>query len=256
MTERSRIIPCLDILNNNVVKGERFSGMVHKGDPVHMARQYSIGGADEVIILNIHASRGRYEAKSFLSLVNRMAITANVPINVGGGIKSLSDVRDLLSAGADKVSINSQAMSNIDLITTIAQTYGSQCVTVAVDAIKNTRKGFWEVCTHGGSLLSGKEVISWVKQLQYYGAGEILLTSIDKDGTKAGFDLALVRAVSSSASLPIIASGGAGSSLDCAEVIGLGGCSAVLVASILHSGQYLVGGLKKALGFYGISTRG
>lgn len=255
MIERSRVIPCLDVLNNDVVKGERFVSLVHKGDPAQMAQQYSRGGADEVIVLNIHASRGRRETKNFLSLVNKMALATNVPINVGGGIRTLTDVRDLLSAGADKVSINSHAMINIDLVAAVAQTYGSQCVTVAVDAAKNSRRRFWEVSTHGGSLQSNKEIVLWIKQLQYYGAGEILLTSIDKDGTKSGFDLALVKLVSENTTLPIIASGGAGSASDCAEVIGLGRCSAVLTASILHSGQYLISKLKRALGFYGINTK-
>ncbi|AGO28320.1 imidazole glycerol phosphate synthase subunit HisF [Candidatus Tremblaya phenacola PAVE] len=236
---RVRIIPCLDILQNRVVKGRRFQNLIDLGNPIEMCRKYCDGGADELVILNIGATIGGSpeEFIRFCRLINSMAQQIHVPLTVGGGINSVQKARALLNAGADKVSLNSSALSNAPLIRNIANCFGSQCIIAAADVTKNIIKNKWEVCSYSGSLQTGIDINKWASDISYCGAGEILLTSMDHDGTLGGFDLSLVSLVRKHSTLPIIASGGGGCCFDCAEIMKLGEASAVLLASILHSNQ-------------------
>jgi cyclase len=241
-----RIIPCLDILQSRVVKGRRFTNLIDLGDPIEMCQKYCGEGADELVILNIGATieEGPEEFIRFCRLVNSMAQRIHVPLTVGGGINSVQKARALLNAGADKVSLNSSALSNVPLIRDIANCFGSQCIIAAVDVTKSIINNQWEVCSYSGSLPTGIGIDDWVSTIDYYGAGEILLTSMDQDGTLGGFDLSLVSSVRKHSALPVIASGGGGCCFDCAEIMKLGEASAVLLASILHSNRRSVATIK------------
>ena len=228
-----RIIPCLDVKDGRVVKGVNFVGLQDAGDPVDCAKAYDQGGADELVFLDITASHEN--RKIFLDVVQRCAQCVFMPLTVGGGISNLNDIRNLLNAGADKVSINTSAVSEPGLIRQAANKFGVQCIVVAIDA---KRVGdHWEVFTHGGRISTGKDAIDWVKEAQAKGAGEILLTSMDADGTKDGFDIALTKAVTAAVSIPVIASGGAGALEHFYQIFASGGADAALAASVFHYGE-------------------
>ena len=251
-----RIIPCLDVDAGRVVKGVRFVELRDAGDPVAIARQYSEAGADELVFLDITAS---HEARdTLMDVVERVAGEVFIPLTVGGGVRTLPDVRRLLSAGADKVSINTAAISNPDFVREAAYRYGSQCIVVAIDAKNVARKGEpprWEIFTHGGRKPTGIEAIGWAQKLVSLGAGEVLLTSMDKDGTKSGFDLKLTRAMSQSVDVPVIASGGVGSLEDLHDGLEIGCADAVLAASIFHFGTYTIQQAKGFLAERGVVVR-
>jgi cyclase len=232
-----RIIPCLDVSAGRVVKGVNFVGLRDAGNPVEIAHRYSEQGADEITFLDITATSD--ERDLILPIIEQVADQTFIPLTVGGGVRSVADVRRLLNAGADKVGINSAAITQPELVAQAAQKYGSQCIVVAIDA-KSVGAGRWEVFTHGGRKATGLDVLEWAKKMAAFGAGELLLTSMDKDGTRSGFDLALTRAVSDAVDIPVIASGGVGSLQDLADGIKLGGADAVLAASIFHFGQHTV----------------
>jgi len=224
MTLAKRIIPCLDVTNGRVVKGINFVELRDAGDPVEIARRYDEQGADEITFLDITAtSDGR---DLILHIIEAVASQVFIPLTVGGGVRAVDDVRRLLNAGADKISINSAAISNPQLVYDVAQKYGSQCIVVAIDA-KKTAENKWEVFSHGGRKATGLDVIEWAQKMEQLGVGEILLTSMDRDGTKSGFDLALTRAVSDAISVPVVASGGVGGLQDLADGIKLGRADAV-----------------------------
>jgi imidazole glycerol-phosphate synthase subunit HisF len=229
-----RIIPCLDVTNGRVVKGINFVGLRDAGDPVEISRRYGDQGADELTFLDITASSDNRDL--ILRIIEEVAAQVFIPLTVGGGVRKVEDVRRLLNAGADKVSINTSAVQNPRLVADAADRYGSQCIVVAIDA-KRVENG-WEVFTHGGRQATGMDTIEWAKKLQSLGAGEILLTSMDKDGTRNGFDLALTRAVSDAVDVPVIASGGVGNLHHLVEGIVEGHADAVLAASIFHYGDY------------------
>jgi cyclase len=237
MTLAKRIIPCLDVTAGRVVKGVNFVELRDAGDPVEIARRYDEQGADEITFLDITASSD--ERDVILHIIEAVASEVFIPLTVGGGVRAVEDVRRLLNAGADKVSINTSAVTNPQLVFDAAQKYGSQCIVVAIDA-KKSGDGKWEVFTHGGRKSTGLDAVEWAKKMEHLGAGEILLTSMDRDGTKAGFDLALTRAVSDAVSIPVIASGGVGGLQDLADGIKAGKADAVLAASIFHYGQHTV----------------
>jgi imidazole glycerol-phosphate synthase subunit HisF len=248
-----RIIPCLDVRDGRVVKGVNFVGIRDAGDPVECARRYDADGADEITFLDITASHeGR---KAMLNVIERTAEVVFAPLTVGGGVAAPDDVRSLLEAGADKVSINSAAVADPALIGRIADAWGRQVLVVAIDARRNTDGGF-EVFTHGGRRPTGKDVIAWAKQAASLGAGEILLTSMDRDGTRAGYDLELLRAVVDAVEIPVIASGGVGTLEHLREGLGQGGADAALAASIFHDGIYSVQQAKRYLGSHGVLVRG
>ena len=238
-----RIIPCLDVKDGRVVKGVNFVALQDAGDPVDCARAYDRGGADELVFLDITASFEK--RKIFLDVVQRTAECVFMPLTVGGGISNVSDIRNLLNAGADKVSMNTSAVNEPGLIRQAANMFGSQCIVVAIDA-KNV-DGRWEVFTHGGRRPTGRDVIEWAKQAQKLGAGEILLTSMDADGTKNGFDLPLTRAVSAAVNIPVIASGGAGLLEHFYQVFNEGGADAALAASVFHYGEISIPEVKSYL---------
>jgi len=248
-----RIIPCLDVDRGRVVKGVRFVGIRDAGDPAECARAYNEQGADELVFLDITASS---EARPILlEAVRKTAEEVFLPLTVGGGIRSVENARELLRAGADKVSLNTAAVERPNLITEVAEAFGCQCVVLAVDA---KRKGpeKWEVTTHGGRTSTGKDAVDWVKEGVRLGAGEILLTSMDADGTKEGYDLELTRAVSLAVGVPVIASGGAGTKEHFAEVLGeKGGADAALAASLFHFGELTVSQVKRHLQERGIAVR-
>ena len=228
-----RLIPCLDVANGRVVKGVNFINLRDAGDPVELACLYSDEGADELVFLDIKATFEN--RKTLIDLVSRTAKTVKIPFTVGGGIKSIDSINDLLRAGADKVSLNSSAVSNPDLIKDSSKKFGSQCIVIAIDARKKINQdNKWEVYINGGRINTGIDVISWSKKVEELGAGEILLTSMDGDGTQKGYDLELNRSVSEAVKIPVIASGGAGSLNDIYEVFTEGGASAALLASLLH----------------------
>ncbi|MDG2006103.1 MAG: imidazole glycerol phosphate synthase subunit HisF [Thermodesulfobacteriota bacteirum] len=246
-----RIIPCLDIDKGRVVKGVNFVNLVDAGDPVEIATKYSNEGADEITFLDITASNE--ERNIIIDLVERAAEKVFVPLTVGGGVRKFEDIKDLLRAGADKVSINTSAILNPKLVTESAMKFGSQCIVVAVD-IKRKDSG-WEVFTHGGRKPTGLDCMEWVKKMQDYGAGEILLTSMDRDGTKKGYDLEILSILSETINIPIIASGGAGTLEHIAEAFTIGKADAALCASILHFGEYKINDAKNYLSDKGILVR-
>jgi cyclase len=252
MTLAKRIIPCLDVTAGRVVKGINFVELRDAGDPVEIARRYDEQGADEITFLDITAtSDGR---DLILPIIESVASQVFIPLTVGGGVRAVEDVRRLLNAGADKVGVNSAAVTNPQLVKDAALKYGSQCIVVAIDA-KRSSDGRWEVFTHGGRKATGLDVVEWAQKMESYGAGEILLTSMDRDGTKSGFDLALTRAVSDAVSVPVIASGGVGGLQDLADGIKDGHADAVLAASIFHYGQHTVQEAKRFMAERGIPMR-
>jgi len=252
MTLAKRIIPCLDVDNGRVVKGVRFENIRDAGDPVEIARRYNEQGADEITFLDITASH--HGRGTTLHTVERMAAQVFIPLTVGGGVRRVEDIRDLLSAGADKVSINTTAVQNPDFVGEAAARFGSQCIVVAID-VKRTGVERWEIFTHGGRRATGLEALSWAKKMQDLGAGEILLTSMDQDGVKQGYDLAITRAVSETLHIPVIASGGAGTLEHLAAGILEGKADAVLAASIFHFGQHSLPEAKAYLAARGIVMR-
>ncbi len=248
-----RIIPCLDVNAGRVVKGVNFTGLRDAGDPVEVARRYDEQGADEVTFLDITASSdGR---GLILPVIEAVSAEVFIPLTVGGGVRQVSDVRALLNAGADKISMNTAAVSNPRLVADAADRFGSQCIVVAVDAKRDPVHGGWQVYTHGGRTPTGLDVVAWAIEVCRLGAGEILLTSMDRDGTRSGFDLELTRAVSDAVPVPVIASGGVGSLQDLADGILIGRADAVLAASIFHYGEHTVGSAKRYLADRGVEVR-
>ena len=239
-----RIIPCLDVRDGRVVKGVNFVNIRDAGDPVELAKYYSDQGADEIVFLDITATSDARDTVA--DVVERTAAQVFVPLTVGGGIRTLEDFQRLLRAGADKISVNSAAVARPELISEAAERFGSQCVVLAVDA-RSRGDGTWEVVVAGGRKPTGMDLIEWVKKGEALGAGEILLTSMDADGTKAGFDLAMTKAVTNAVSIPIIASGGCGSLAHFAEVFEETGCDAALAASLFHFGELTVPQVKEYL---------
>jgi imidazole glycerol-phosphate synthase subunit HisF len=251
-----RIIPCLDIDCGRVVKGIRFVSLVDAGDPVEQARAYDSEGADELVFLDITASSDKRSI--IIDLVRRVADEVFIPLTVGGGLESIEDIRAVLRAGADKVSLNTAAVARPDLVRRGAETFGSQCIVVAIDARRRMAsdpgKG-WEVYTHGGRRNTGLDVLEWAAQVEQLGAGELLLTSMDRDGTRDGYDIELTRAVSSAARIPVIASGGAGRLEHFYEALAVGNASAALAASLFHFGQLKIAEVKDYLRARGIVMR-
>jgi len=246
-----RIIPCLDVTSGRVVKGVNFLGLRDAGDPVEVARRYDEQGADELCFLDITASSD--ERGMILNVIAAVAEQVFIPLTVGGGVRSVEDVRALLNAGADKVSINTAAVQNPELVREASGKVGSQCIVVAIDAKRTD--GRWEVFTHGGRRATGMDAVEWAARVQALGAGEILLTSMDRDGTRNGYDVELTRAISDRVEIPVIASGGVGSLEHLAQGILEGHADAVLAASIFHYGEHTVGEAKRHLAGQGIEVR-
>ena len=249
---KKRIIPCLDINNGRVVKGINFVNLVDAGDPAEQAKIYNDQGADEICFLDISASHEN--RNTMLEVVKKTTEKCFVPLTVGGGVRTIQDIKNLLLAGADKVSINTAAVRNENLIKESAQKFGSQCIVVAVDA-KKVNNDKWEVFTHGGRKATGKDVLKFVEKMESFGAGEILLTSMDRDGTKKGYDLDLTKKVSNLVNIPVIASGGVGNLEHLHQGFKIGKASAVLAASIFHFGEYSVLDAKQYLDSKGIPVR-
>ena len=247
-----RIIPCLDVTAGRVVKGVSFVELRDAGDPVEIAKRYDEQGADELTFLDITASSD--DRGIIFRMIEQVAEQVFIPLTVGGGVREVQDVRNLLNAGADKVSINTSAVVNPQLVADAAARYGSQCIVVAIDA-KQTGQDKWEVFTHGGRKATGLDVVQWALKMQHLGAGEILLTSMDQDGQKRGFDLALTRAVTDALEIPVIASGGVGNLQHLADGVTQGGADAVLAASIFHFGEYTVQQAKEYMAAQGIEVR-
>ncbi len=248
-----RIIPCLDVTGGRVVKGVNFVELRDAGDPVEIAARYNEQGADELTFLDITAtSDGR---DLILHIIEAVASQVFIPLTVGGGVRTVEDVRRLLNAGADKTSFNSAAIANPDVINAASDKYGAQCIVVAIDAKRREGGGGWDVYSHGGRKNTGLDAVQWAAEMTRRGAGEILLTSMDRDGTKSGFDLELTRAVSDAVSVPVIASGGVGNLDHLADGIQQGGADAVLAASIFHYGEYTVGQAKARMAERGIPVR-
>lgn len=248
-----RIIPCLDVDHGRVVKGTKFLNLRDAGDPVECAAAYDAQGADELVFLDIKASAdGR---ATMVDVVERTADRCFMPLTVGGGIRSVEDVRVMLRAGADKVSLNTAAVANPDLVRESSDKFGSQCMVVAIDARRVDGGARWEVVTHGGRKPTGLDAVAWARKVEGLGAGELLLTSMDADGTKAGYDLELTRAVSDAVRIPVIASGGAGKLEHMAAVLTRGGADAVLAASIFHFGEFTVADVKRFLRDQGLCVR-
>ena len=252
-----RIIPCLDVTGGRVVKGVNFTALRDAGDPVEIAARYNEQGADELTFLDITATSDQRDL--ILHIIEAVASQVFIPLTVGGGVRSVADVRRLLNAGADKVSFNSAAVANPQLIRDASDKYGAQCIVVAIDAKRRAAQGDapagWDVYTHGGRQNTGLDAVAWARQMTDCGAGEILLTSMDRDGTKSGFDLALTRAVSDAVPVPVIASGGVGTLQHLVDGIRLGGADAVLAASIFHYGEFTVGQAKSLMAREGIEVR-
>jgi cyclase len=247
-----RIIPCLDVDAGRVVKGVKFVNLQDAGDPVELAAFYDQAGADELVFLDITASHeGR---KTMVEVAGRAAEKVFIPFTVGGGIRTLEDIREMLQAGADKVAVNTAAVLTPELVAAGARKFGSQCIVVAIDA-RSSGAGRWEVLTHGGRRGTGKEVVAWAREVEELGAGEILLTSLDRDGTKDGYDLELTRAVSRAVKIPVIASGGAGKLEHLWEGLTLGEADAVLAASIFHYREYTIKQAKEFLAARGVTVR-
>ena len=252
MSLAKRIIPCLDVTNGRVVKGVNFVGLRDAGDPVEIAKKYDDQGADELTFLDITASSDARDI--ILHIIERVADQVFIPLTVGGGVRKLEDVRRLLNAGADKISINTSAVQNPQLVADASARHGAQCIVVAIDA-KQTSLGKWEVFTHGGRNNTGMDAIDWARRVALLGAGEILLTSMDRDGTKNGFDLGLTRAVADAVPIPVIASGGVGTLDHLADGVTQGHADAVLAASIFHYGEYTVRQAKECMAARGIEVR-
>jgi len=251
-----RIIPCLDVDNGRVVKGVQFVDIRDAGDPVEIARKYDEQGADEITFLDITASHE--DRETMVHMVERMASEVFIPLTVGGGIRTVDDIRRMLNAGADKVGINTAAVFNPEFVREAAERFGSQCIVVAIDAKKVSASGEedrWEIFTHGGRKPTGLDAVEWAKKMAEYGAGEILLTSMDRDGTKNGFDLGVTRAISEAVSIPVIASGGVGELQHLVDGITDGGADAVLAASIFHFGQHTIPEAKQFMAEQGIEVR-
>jgi cyclase len=248
-----RIIPCLDINAGRVVKGVRFLELADAGDPVELARRYEARGADELVFLDITATVENRGAMH--DVVRAVAAELTIPFAVGGGVKTADDVRDLLRAGCDKAALNSAAVRDPDVLRAASARFGRQCVVLAIDARLDPERNRYEVVIDGGRTPTGRDAVAWAQEAEGCGAGEILLTSIDRDGTKSGFDLALTRAVRDAVELPVIASGGAGSAADFAEVFEVAGADAALAASLFHSGQLDIGALKAEHAQRGIVVR-
>ncbi len=249
---KARLIPCLDVKNGRVVKGINFVDLVDAGDPVEQAQVYDAAGADELTFLDITASSENRD--TIYDIVARTARVCFMPLTVGGGVRQVDDVRKLLLAGADKASINTAAVTRPALVAEAAEKFGSQCIVVAIDA-KQSGPGTWEVFTHGGRTATGLDAVEWARRMASAGAGEILLTSMDRDGTRAGFDVALTRAVSDAVPVPVIASGGVGTLDHLVAGIRDGGASAVLAASIFHFGLFTIAQAKAHLAAAGVPTR-
>ncbi|MCR9071014.1 MAG: imidazole glycerol phosphate synthase subunit HisF [Alphaproteobacteria bacterium] len=247
-----RVIPCLDVKDGRVVKGVNFVDLVDAGDPVEQAKLYDAEGADELCFLDITASHENRE--TIFDVIARTAEQCFMPLNVGGGVRTVEDIRKLLLAGADKVSINTAAVNNPDFVREAAHKFGSQCITVAVDA-KSVGEGRFEVFTHGGRNATGLDAVAWAQRMAEYGAGEILLTSMDRDGTKQGFDIPLTRAISDAVPVPVIASGGVGTLDHLVDGVRDGHASAVLAASIFHFGTYRISEAKQAMADAGLPMR-
>ena len=254
-----RIIPCLDVDNGRAVKGVNFVGIRDAGNPVEVAKRYNQQGADEITFLDITATSDKRD--TILHVVEEVAKEVFIPLTVGGGVRELSDVNKLLNAGADKISVNSTAVFKPEFIKQASKHFGSQCIVVAIDAKQTAwqeqgdAKDRWEIFTHGGRKSTGIDAIDWAKKMADYGAGEILLTSMDGDGTKAGYDLVLTRAVSNATSIPVIASGGVGTLEHLVDGVNIGGADAVLAASIFHFGEFTVQEAKRAMRDAGVEVR-
>jgi imidazole glycerol-phosphate synthase subunit HisF len=248
-----RIIPCLDVTGGRVVKGVNFVELRDAGDPVEIAARYNDQGADELTFLDITATSD--DRDLILHIIEAVASQVFIPLTVGGGVRTVEDVRRLLNAGADKVSFNSAAIANPQVIRDASRKYGAQCIVVAIDAKARADHSGWDVYSHGGRKNTGLDAVAWARQMTEHGAGEILLTSMDRDGTKIGFDLALTRAVSDAVSVPVIASGGVGALEHLSDGIRVGGADAVLAASIFHYGEFTVGQAKALLARDGIPVR-
>ncbi len=247
-----RIIPCLDIADGRVVKGVNFVNLRDAGDPVEVARRYDVQGADEIAFLDIRAS---VETRGLLyDMIGAVADQVFIPLTVGGGVNSIDDIRALLNAGADKVSINTAGVRNPELFRQASDRFGAQCVVAAIDA-KKSAVDQWQVYIHGGRTPTGIDAVEWARQVVARGAGEILLTSMDRDGARSGFDLGLTRAVADAVDVPVIASGGVGTLNDLVEGITIGGADAVLAASIFHYGEFTIGQAKAAMKGAGIEVR-
>jgi len=253
MALAKRIIPCLDVDQGRVVKGIRFVGIRDAGDPVEVAKRYNEQGADELVFLDITASHEGRE--TMVQVVQAVAGEAFIPLTVGGGIRSTEDVRRMLHAGADKVAINTAAVHDPDLVHRAAERFGNQCIVVAIDAKCSSDADKWGVYTHGGRKSTGLDVIEWARKMVQLGAGEILLTSMDRDGTREGFDHALTRAVSDAVSVPVIASGGVGNLQHLADGINKGHADVVLAASIFHYGEHTIDEAKQLMSQQGIAVR-
>ncbi|WP_146587722.1 imidazole glycerol phosphate synthase subunit HisF [Puniceibacterium confluentis] len=249
---KTRIIPCLDVADGRVVKGVNFVDLRDAGDPVDAARAYDAAGADEICFLDIHATHEN--RGTMFDVVTRTAEQCFIPLTVGGGVRTVADVRALLLAGADKVSFNSAAVATPDVVTQAADQFGSQCIVVAIDA-KTVAPGKWEIFTHGGRRATGIDAVDFAMTITAKGAGEILLTSMDRDGTRAGFNLPLTRAISDAVSVPVIASGGVGTLDHLVEGVTLGGASAVLAASIFHFGDHTIAEAKAHMQAAGVPVR-
>ncbi|HWK54519.1 MAG TPA: imidazole glycerol phosphate synthase subunit HisF [Hyphomicrobiales bacterium] len=256
MSLAKRIIPCLDCDNGRVVKGVKFVDIRDAGDPVEIAKRYCDQGADEITFLDITASSD--DRSTTIQTVEAIASEVFIPLTVGGGIRKLQDIRNMLNAGADKVGINTSAVINPDFVREAAEHFGSQCIVVAIDAKCVSQPGEtqrWEIFTHGGRKATGLDAIEWAQRMVNYGAGELLLTSMDRDGTKSGFDLELNRAISEAVSVPVIASGGVGNLQHLVDGIKIGKADAVLAASIFHFGEYTIPQAKTYLREHGIEVR-
>ncbi len=247
-----RIIPCLDVKDGRVVKGVRFVNLRDAGDPVEVAKKYSDEGADEITFLDITASHEK--RKTMIDVVERTASEVFVPLTVGGGLRTVEDVRELLLAGADKITINTAAITDPDFVRRASDRFGSQCIVVAIDARRRDGGG-WEVFTHGGRNPTGIDAVGWAAKMEDFGAGEILLTSMDRDGTEDGYDLELTRTISETVGIPVIASGGAGQLEHLLEAVEAGRADAVLCASIFHYGKYSINEAKEFLSERGVLVR-
>jgi imidazole glycerol-phosphate synthase subunit HisF len=254
MALAKRIIPCLDVDNGRVVKGVQFVDIRDAGDPVEIAKRYDEQGADEITFLDITASSD--ERETMVHVVEQVAGQVFIPLTVGGGIRKVEDIRRMLNAGADKVAINTAAVFNPEFVKEAAEKFGSQCIVVAIDAKQvNDNPPTWEIFTHGGRKPTGIDAVEWARKMVDYGAGEILLTSMDRDGTKNGFDLALTRAVADAVHVPVIASGGVGNLDHLADGVSEGHAEAVLAASIFHFGEYTVEQAKQCMADHGLEVR-